>query len=103
MHCWLEQGSDLWKRFSRSFGYLNKQGYCTGSNTLGSPSGTCYKFPVIFGEIGTDFHVRKHVVLLWLLFLPCMLCHACAATQTWSRCLHPHGRCHYQLSYAMLC
>ena len=49
------QGSSLFYRLSASHGYLNKQGYCTGSNTLGRPSGTCHKFPVIIGETGTNF------------------------------------------------
>jgi hypothetical protein len=54
----LTQGAALWARFSASFGYLNKQGYCDGSNTLGSPSGNCHVFPVILGETGTGFTVR---------------------------------------------
>lgn len=49
------QGTSLWARYSASFGYLNKQGYCTGSNVLGSPSGDCHLFPVILGETGTGF------------------------------------------------
>ena len=52
-----EQGYDLWRRFSLSWGYLNRQGYCTGSNTVGNPSGTCKQFPVILGETGTNFAV----------------------------------------------
>ena len=51
------QGSSLFYRLSAAHGYLNKQGYCTGSNTLGRPSGTCHKFPVIIGETGTNFQV----------------------------------------------
>ncbi|EIE18857.1 hypothetical protein COCSUDRAFT_59785 [Coccomyxa subellipsoidea C-169] len=39
------EGTSLWARYSASFGYLNKQGYCTGSNVLGSPSGDCHLFP----------------------------------------------------------
>ena len=52
------QGSALWARFSASWGYLNKQGYCDGGNTLGSPSGSCHLFPVLLGETGTGFTVR---------------------------------------------
>jgi hypothetical protein len=52
------QGPALYKRLSQSFGYLNKQGYCTGSNTVGAPSGTCHVFPVILGEMGSGFAVR---------------------------------------------
>ena len=54
---WGMQGSSLFYRLSAAHGYLNKQGYCTGSNTLGRPSGTCHKFPVIIGETGTNFQV----------------------------------------------
>ncbi|BDA48966.1 probable major extracellular endoglucanase at N-terminal half [Coccomyxa sp. Obi] len=53
------QGTALWARFSASWGYLNKQGYCTGSNVLGSPSGDCHLFPVILGETGTGFTARS--------------------------------------------
>lgn len=51
------QGESLWARLSASHGYLNKQGYCDGGNTLGSPSGNCHLFPVIWGETGTGFTV----------------------------------------------
>ncbi len=51
------QGQALWARLSASHGYLNKQGYCDGGNTLGSPSGNCHLFPVIWGETGTGFTV----------------------------------------------
>ena len=51
------QGQSLWARLSASHGYLNKQGYCDGGNTLGSPSGNCHLFPVIWGETGTGFTV----------------------------------------------
>ena len=54
------QGTALWQRLSESFGYLNKQGYCSGSNTVGQPSGSCHLFPVIIGETGTAFSVRHH-------------------------------------------
>jgi len=40
----------LFNRLSLSFGYLNKQGYCSHSN----PS-NCHRFPVIIGETGTNF------------------------------------------------
>ena len=39
----------------QSFGYLNKQGYCDGSNKVGAPSGNCHIFPVVIGETGTGF------------------------------------------------
>ncbi len=52
------QGAGLWGRLSQSFGYLSKQGYCTGSNTLGSPSGTCHLFPTMLGETGSGMTVR---------------------------------------------
>ena len=39
----------------QSFGYLNKQGYCDGSNKVGAPSGACHLFPVVIGETGTGF------------------------------------------------
>eukprot|EP00884_Botryococcus_braunii_P017026 jgi/Botrbrau1/4006/Bobra.0016s0017.1 len=51
----MPQGPPLYQRLSQSFGYLNKQGYCTDSNAVGSPSGTCHIFPVIFGEMGSGF------------------------------------------------
>ena len=53
------QGAALWARLSTSHGYLNKQGYCDGSNTLGSPSGNCHQFPVIWGETGTRLHCER--------------------------------------------
>ena len=59
------QGTALWQRLSESFGYLNKQGYCSGSNTVGQPSGTCHLFPVIIGETGTAFSVRHHCRMMW--------------------------------------
>ena len=59
------QGAALFYRLSAAHGYLNKQGFCTGSNTLGKPSGTCHKFPVIIGETGTNFQVPPlHCTLL---------------------------------------
>ncbi len=58
------QGTELWARFSASWGYLNKQGYCDGSNTLGSPSGNCHLFPVILGETGTGFTVSALTLCL---------------------------------------
>ena len=60
------QGESLWARFSASHGYLNKQGYCDGGNTLGSPSGNCHLFPVIWGETGTGFTVsHQQQSVLW--------------------------------------
>ena len=50
-------GRGLWGRLSTSFGYLGKQGYCTGSNTLGSPSGACHLFPTMLGETGSGMTV----------------------------------------------
>lgn len=61
------QGQSLWARLSASHGYLNKQGYCDGGNTLGSPSGNCHLFPVIWGETGTGFtvsYLRQHTIFL---------------------------------------
>lgn len=58
------QGASLWARLSASHGYFNKQGYCMGSNTLGSPSGDCHLFPVIWGETGTGFTVSIEVLRL---------------------------------------
>lgn len=52
------QGVGLWSRLSTSFGYLSKQGYCTDSNALGSPSGTCHLFPTMLGETGSGMTVR---------------------------------------------
>lgn len=51
-HCALCRytGSALFQRLSLSFGYLNKQGYCSRSN----PS-NCHRFPVMIGETGTNF------------------------------------------------
>ena len=49
------QGPPLYKRLSQSFGYLNKQGYCDGSNAVGAPTGKCHIFPVVIGETGTGF------------------------------------------------
>ncbi len=43
-------GSGLFNRLSLSFGYLNKQGYCSRSN-----SKNCHQFPVVIGETGTTF------------------------------------------------
>ena len=43
-------GAALFKRLSQSFGYLNKQGYCSRSN----PS-KCHRFAVAIGETGTAF------------------------------------------------
>ncbi|KAK9803427.1 hypothetical protein WJX72_011774 [[Myrmecia] bisecta] len=43
---WGMTGPDLWNRLSKSFGYFNKGGYCTGA--------TCHVFPVIIGEIGSS-------------------------------------------------
>ena len=63
------QGAALWARLSASHGYLNKQGYCDGSNTLGSPSGNCHQFPVIWGETGTGFTVSALIPITKLLRL----------------------------------
>lgn len=41
------EGTGLWNRLSTSFGYLTKQGYCSGSN--------CKVFPVVIGEFGSQF------------------------------------------------
>jgi hypothetical protein len=57
------QGPPLYQRLSQSFGYLNKQGYCTSSNTVGAPSGTCHIFPIILGEMGSGFVVRKYLII----------------------------------------
>lgn len=43
-------GSGLFNRLSLSFGYLNKQGYCSRSNPK-----ICHQFPVVIGETGTTF------------------------------------------------
>ena len=39
-------GSWLWQQLTKSFGYLNKGGFC-------SSSGACHKFPIIIGEFGS--------------------------------------------------
>ena len=57
------QGAGLWGRLSTSFGYLSKQGYCTGSNALGSPSGACHLFPTMLGETGSGMTVRPRSLL----------------------------------------
>ncbi|KAL0031693.1 hypothetical protein WJX79_001570 [Trebouxia sp. C0005] len=46
-------GSGLFNRLSLSFGYLNKQGYCSRSN-----SNNCHQFPVVIGETGTTFALQ---------------------------------------------
>ena len=46
-------GSALFERLSLSFGYLNKEGYCSRSN----PS-NCHRFPVVIGETGTSFELQ---------------------------------------------
>ena len=46
-------GSALFTRLSQSFGYLNKQGYCSRSN-----SNNCHRFPVVIGETGTNFALQ---------------------------------------------
>nr|QOL01204.1 putative extracellular protein TR9_013c [Trebouxia lynnae] len=46
-------GSALFNRLSLSFGYLNKQGYCSRSNP-----GNCHRFPVVIGETGTNFALQ---------------------------------------------
>lgn len=57
------QGAGLWGRLSTSFGYLSKQGYCTGSNALGSPSGACHLFPTMLGETGSGMTARPFSLL----------------------------------------
>ena len=46
-------GSGLFNRLSLSFGYLNKQGYCSRSNPQ-----NCHQFPVVIGETGTTFALQ---------------------------------------------
>ncbi len=46
-------GSGLFDRLSLSFGYLNKQGYCSRSNP-----NNCHQFPVVIGETGTTFALQ---------------------------------------------
>ncbi|DBB06710.1 TPA: hypothetical protein ACH3X1_012211 [Trebouxia sp. C0004] len=46
-------GSGLFNRLSLSFGYLNKQGYCSRSNPH-----NCHQFPVVIGETGTTFALQ---------------------------------------------
>ena len=41
-------GRDLFYKFSKSFGYLNKQGYCH--------NGQCRRYPILIGEVGSAFH-----------------------------------------------
>jgi len=43
----------LFNRLSLSFGYLNKQGYCSRSNP-----NNCHQFPVVIGETGTTFALQ---------------------------------------------
>lgn len=79
----------MWARFSASWGYLNKQGYCTGSNVLGSPSGDCHLFPVIIGETGTGFTASPPappLPLTWLGMHACLL----------PACFQPLGNCLFQ-------
>jgi hypothetical protein len=51
------QGPSLWDRLSKSFGYLNKNGYCISGVVKGNHSSLCHVFPVIIGETGTAFRV----------------------------------------------
>eukprot|EP00884_Botryococcus_braunii_P019613 jgi/Botrbrau1/6335/Bobra.0339s0042.1 len=48
-------GPSLWDRLSKSFGYLNKNGYCISGVVRGNHSSFCHVFPVIIGETGTAF------------------------------------------------
>ena len=55
----LAQGTELYRRLSQSFGYLNMQGYCAGGSTFGEAVAGCRKFPVVIGESGTGFAVGQ--------------------------------------------
>lgn len=54
---WVVQGWTLWDRLSKSFGYLNKDGYCISGLQSANQSTLCHVFPVIIGETGTAFRV----------------------------------------------
>jgi hypothetical protein len=41
-------GGGLFYKFSKSFGYLNKQGYCSEHG--------CRTYPIVIGEFGSAFH-----------------------------------------------
>lgn len=46
-------GSWLWTQLNKSFGYLQKRGFCSG--------GTCHRFPIVIGEFGSFFHEEDDI------------------------------------------
>lgn len=49
------KGILLWTRMNESFGYLANQGYCT------LPQKSCYKFPIVMGEFGSEFITKDDI------------------------------------------
>lgn len=48
------KGILLWTRMNESFGYLANPGYCINQKT-------CYKFPIVIGEFGSEFITKDDI------------------------------------------